>query len=123
MSPRISWYAPTRNTPIMYSSPSLTSCTGRLVSMLCSSTYWVILPSESQVRSCSTARRSGSSPRRWIGRIGSTWPMAQVSGRLWNTEKLQMYLSASLSLSSSSTWRWERWRALSWLCRRRQMAK
>ncbi|MCY1374266.1 hypothetical protein D9M68_863410 [compost metagenome] len=55
--------------------------------------------------------------------IGRTWPMAQVSGRLWNTEKLQMYFSASLSFSSSNTWRWERWRTFSWLCRRRQMAK
>ncbi|MNE26896.1 hypothetical protein D3C80_1202850 [compost metagenome] len=94
-----------------------------LVSMLCSSTYWLILPSESQVRSCSTARRIGSSSRRCSGMIGSTWPMAQVSGRLWNTEKLQMYLSASLSFSSSSTWRCERWRAFSELCRRRHTAK
>ena len=50
---------------------------------------WSILPSESQVMSASTARRVGSSFRRWIGRIGNSWSMAQMSGSDWNIEKLQ----------------------------------
>ena len=52
-------------------------------------------------QTCSTARRSGSSLRRCSGRIGRTWPIAQVSGRLWKTEKLQMYLSGQAILSIS----------------------
>jgi hypothetical protein len=48
-----------------------------------------ILPSESQVMSASTARRVGASPRRWIGMIGNSWSMAQLSGSDWNTDMLQ----------------------------------
>ena len=39
--------------------------------------------------SASTARRVGSSSRRWIGMIGNSWSMAQMSGSDWNIEKLQ----------------------------------
>ena len=46
-------------------------------------------PSESQVTSCSVPRRVGSSSRRWIGMIGKSWSIAQLSGSDWNTEKLQ----------------------------------
>ena len=48
-----------------------------------------ITPSESQVMSCSVPRRIGSSCSRWIGMIGKSWSMAQLSGSDWNTEKLQ----------------------------------
>ena len=65
-------------------------------------------PSESQVRSTITPRRSGASSSRAIGTIGNTWSMAQMSGTDSNTEKLTKYLSTSFSSSSSSAWRWER---------------
>ncbi len=48
-----------------------------------------ILPSESQVRSASTARRPGSSSWRWMGRTGKSWPMAQASGIDWKSEKFR----------------------------------
>ena len=47
------------------------------------------LPSESQVMSPSTAWRVGSSSSRWIGMTGKSCLMAQLSGMLWNSEKLQ----------------------------------
>ena len=50
---------------------------------------WSILPSQSQVMSARMPLRVGSSSRRWMGMIGNSWPMAQESGRLWNTLKLQ----------------------------------
>jgi hypothetical protein len=31
----------------------------------------------------------GRSPSRWIGMIGNSWSIAQLSGSDWNTEKLQ----------------------------------
>jgi hypothetical protein len=48
-----------------------------------------ILPSESQVTSCSVPRRVGSSFSRWIGMIGKSWSIAQESGSDWKSEKLQ----------------------------------
>src|SRR3954468_8518102 len=53
--------------------------------------------------SASTARRVGSSPRRWIGMIGNSWSMAQMSGSDWNMEKLQKYVSDSARSSPSSS--------------------
>ncbi len=50
---------------------------------------WSILPSESQVMSPSTARRVGASLRRWIGMIGKSCLIAQLSGIDWKIEKLQ----------------------------------
>ena len=50
---------------------------------------WSILPSESQVMSPSTAWRVGASFSRWIGMIGKSCLMAQLSGIDWNSEKLQ----------------------------------
>ena len=38
------------------------------------------MPSESQVRSAITPRRSGASSRRSIGAIGNTWSIAHTSG-------------------------------------------
>ena len=69
-------------------------------------TKFAILPSLSQVMSCKVALRVGRSFRRWIGMIGKSWSIAQLSGRLWNREKLQKYLSARIlsnPLSSSGT--------------------
>ena len=37
------------------------------------------------------AVRLGSSSRRWMGRIGKIWSMAQTSGRDWKTEKFTWY--------------------------------
>ena len=54
-----------------------------------SSTKRSILPSESQVMSASIALRSGCSSSRWIGMIGNSWSIAQMSGSDWNTEMLQ----------------------------------
>ena len=48
-----------------------------------------MVPSESQVMSCSVPYRIGGSPSRWIGMIGKSWSMAQLSGSDWNSEKLQ----------------------------------
>ena len=48
-----------------------------------------ILPSESQVRSASTALRAGRSSSRCSGMIGNNWSIAQLSGSDWKTEKLQ----------------------------------
>ena len=39
--------------------------------------------------SASTARRVGSSVSRWMGMMGKSWSMAQMSGSDWNMEKLQ----------------------------------
>ena len=39
--------------------------------------------------SASTALRVGFSFSRWIGMIGNSWSIAQLSGSDWNTEKLQ----------------------------------
>ena len=50
---------------------------------------WSTLPSESQVMSPSTAWRVGCSFSRWIGMTGNNCLMAQLSGMLWNSEKLQ----------------------------------
>ena len=50
---------------------------------------WSILPSLSQVRSASTARRVGCSLSRWIGSVGKSWRTAQWSGSDWKSEKLQ----------------------------------
>ena len=50
---------------------------------------WSTLPSESQVMSPSTAWRVGFSFSRWIGMIGKSCLIAQLSGMLWNSEKLQ----------------------------------
>ena len=50
---------------------------------------WSILPSESQVMSPSTACRVGRSSSRWIGMIGNSCLIAQLSGIDWNSEKLQ----------------------------------
>ena len=56
--------------------------------------------------SCSVALRVGRSLSRWMGMIGNTWSMAHESLRLWKSEKLQKYLSASslsIFISSSGT--------------------
>ena len=50
---------------------------------------WSILPSESQVMSPRTARRVGASFSRWIGMIGKSCLIAQLSGIDWKIEKLQ----------------------------------
>ena len=50
---------------------------------------WSTLPSESQVMSPSTAWRVGCSSSRWIGMIGNNCLIAQLSGMVWNSEKLQ----------------------------------
>ena len=39
--------------------------------------------------SASTPVRVGRSSSRWIGMMGNSWSIAQLSGRDWNTEKLQ----------------------------------
>ena len=64
---------------------------------------WSILPSESQVMSPSTAVRVGRSSRRWIGMIGNSCLIAQLSGIDWNTEKLQKYVSERIDSRSSSS--------------------
>jgi hypothetical protein len=46
-----------------------------------------ILPSESHVTSWMVPRRVGSSSSRWIGMIGKSWSMAQLSGSDWKSEK------------------------------------
>ena len=48
-----------------------------------------ILPSLSQVRSASTARRVGRTFSRSMGRVGKSWRTAQWSGSDWKSEKLQ----------------------------------
>ena len=48
-----------------------------------------ILPSESQVMSASTAWRVGRSSSRWMGMMGKSCLMAQLSGIDWKSEKLQ----------------------------------
>ena len=48
-----------------------------------------ITPSESQVTSWIVPRRDGASPSRWIGMIGKSWSIAQLSGSDWKSEKLQ----------------------------------
>ena len=44
-----------------------------------------ILPSESQVMSARVAGSVGSSSSRWIGMIGNSWSIAQISGADLNT--------------------------------------
>ena len=61
------------------------------------------LPSESQVISPSTAGRVGCSSRRWIGMMGKSCLMAQLSGMLWKSEKLQKYVSESMASMPSSS--------------------
>ena len=39
--------------------------------------------------SASTPLRVGPLVSRWIGMIGNSWSIAQLSGSDWNTEKLQ----------------------------------
>ena len=62
-----------------------------------------MVPSESQVMSCSVPFRIGGSVSRWIGMIGKSWSMAQLSGSDWKSEKLQKYRSTSVP--SMSPWR------------------
>ncbi|MND07202.1 hypothetical protein D3C83_290300 [compost metagenome] len=48
-----------------------------------------ILPSLSQETSARMPRVVGLSLSRWIGMIGKSWSIAQLSGSDWKTEKLQ----------------------------------
>ena len=50
---------------------------------------WSTLPSESQEISPRMPWRNGSSFSRWIGMMGNSCFTAQLSGMLWNSEKLQ----------------------------------
>ena len=47
-----------------------------------------------KVISCKVAMWVGFSSSLWIGIMGKSWSMAQRSGKDWNNEKLQKYLSA-----------------------------
>ena len=85
----------------MYGSPSRHSCSSSDGLPSFSPTKRSILPSESQVMSCSVPRRVGSSSSRCIGMIGKSWSIAQLSGSDWKSEKLQKYRSTIVASRSA----------------------
>ena len=85
----------------MYGSASLNGWSAMLGSPFLPPTNRSILPSESHVMSCSVPCRLGSSSSRWIGMIGKSWSIAQLSGSDWKSEKLQKYRSTSAASRSA----------------------
>ena len=53
--------------------------------------------------SATVALRVGRSSRRWIGMIGNSWLIAQMSGSDWKIDRLQKYVSVVFDSRSSSS--------------------